>query len=115
MNTTMALVQIIAILGTALTIVAKLSLEAWKKRNGNGGKSSGFLSQNQRDRYLSDLEQHHRPVTDPESGQPHFPWYDNTRSILPEIKRLTDSIEELNKTLKTCQERCVLAQLQEDR
>jgi len=113
MTGTTALIQTVSILGAALAFVTKLAFDAWSKRR--NGKDSGFLTQNQRDRYLADLEQSHRPVSDPESGQPHFPWYDDTRSILPEIRRLIESIDKLTEIMKTCQDRCVIGAIKEDR
>jgi hypothetical protein len=73
--------------------VTKAAFEMFKNRK--NGKSSGFLSELERDQMQRDLWRWHKPYTDPVTSQPNFPWYANSREIIRSVDNMAKIVEDL--------------------
>ncbi len=48
---------------------------------------------------LSDLHDWHKPVVDPETGQPRFMWYGDSKELRESMDELRTSIGRMNESL----------------
>lgn len=102
-------VQTIAILAAALAYVTKLTVDSMRKSK-ETKDGAGFLTQNQRDRYLSDLEKSHRPILDSVTGQPKYQWYGDTELLRSMKQELQDSRKEMTRVADAVEKLLALQQ-----
>ncbi len=95
MGETSALLQTVVILSACVVYLAKQALESYKcrdrKKNGNPDDSKAVK--------LSELHDWHKPVVDPETGQPRFMWYAETKELREQLERNRESMDELRSAI----------------
>ena len=108
MSDTHALVQTVAVLAVCIAFMAKQSWQLYsrrhnnEKRNGPIGSGSGEVKITRNERsMLSDLHQWHKPIMDPDTGQPRFMWYEGTKELRTELELSRKTMGELRDTIST--------------
>lgn len=96
MGETSGLIQTIAILAACIVFLAKQAFDFKKRKNGHGvpmnpNDSSAAL--------LRELHSWHKPVNDPETGQPRFMWYEDSSHLREELNKNSLALDELRSTI----------------
>lgn len=95
MSETSALIQTVAILAACVVFLAKEGYRVYdRKKNGTGGDLSGSKMIK-----LSELHDWHKPVTDPETGQPRFMWYADSKDLREQLEKNRESMDELRSAI----------------
>lgn len=90
MSETSALIQTVAILAACVVFLAKEGYKAYdKKKNGTSDLSGSKMV------LLSELHDWHKPKVDPETGQPRFMWYADSKELREQLERNRESMDEL--------------------
>ena len=94
--TTQQLVQTIAILAGCIVFVASKSFDLYQRRRTNGVGLMSLESSNYGSirTWIKELHDWHKPVKDPVTGQPKFPWYADAAELRDELQKSRAATEE---------------------
>lgn len=97
MGETAGLIQTIAVLAACVVFLAKQGFDAYKMH------MKKDTEQVTKDPckidcmgLISDLHKWHRPVTDPETGQPRFMWYEDSKALRDGLRKNRECMDALS-------------------
>lgn len=105
MEEVQGLVQTIVILAACVVYLAKQGFDTYRR------KSSGMDDQHKTGDanlchkcekcagQVDDLHAWHKPHPDRETQQPRFPWYDNSREMMKELRKLRECVQAMNESI----------------
>ena len=96
---TSSLVQTVVILAACVVFLAKQCVDAYSRFGGWKKKHGTYAVNGSSADLLRDLHKWHHPVNDPETGQPRFLWYQDTKDLREELKRSRESMDELRESI----------------
>jgi hypothetical protein len=97
------LIQTIVILVACVVYLTKQIAEAYKKKK-NGHSHLGSCRAGDVENMIFELHQWHRPVTDQETGQPRFMWYENNLEFQKQLERNRSAMEALSACMRKTRE-----------
>ncbi len=89
------LLQTFTIMAACIVFLSKQAVDAYRSRNGKAApQDESFL-------LVKDLHRWHKPVVDPETGQPRFMWYGDSKELKDELKANRETMQELTDSMGT--------------
>jgi hypothetical protein len=96
------LTQTVAILAACIVFLARQGFDAYKIY-ANKGSARCVIPHPEThpptETLIRELHRWHKPVNDPETGQPRFLWYVDSAELREELQRNRESMEELKESL----------------
>jgi len=91
------LLQTFTIMAACIVFLSKQAVDAYRSRNGKAAPQFSDESS----RLVKDLHKWHKPVMDPETGQPRFMWYADSKELKQELKASRITMAELGDSIDT--------------